>query len=206
MNLFADPQLFIIFTLSLASAITVHEFAHAFAADHLGDPTPRLQGRLSLNPLVHLDPFGTLMLFLVGFGWGRPVVFDPFNLRNPKRDSAIISLAGPTANIILAILASIVLRFIFGPLLISKFLEILIYLNILLAVFNLIPVHPLDGFKIVEGALSHENAIKWGKLERYGLILMAFLILPLFGKPPIHQILNPVLDFLLPIFLPQKLV
>src|SRR3989338_3130137 len=101
-SLFSNPLLLIIYLISLLVAITIHEFSHAYFADKLGDPTARLMGRISLNPLVHLDPLGTLMLFLVGFGWGKPVQFDPFNLANPRRDAAVISFAGPLSNIILA--------------------------------------------------------------------------------------------------------
>ncbi len=92
-TLFSNPLIFTGWLVSLVIAITVHEFAHAFAADRLGDPTPRLQGRLTLNPLSHLDPLGTILLILVRFGWGKPVQFDPYNLENPRRDSAIISFA-----------------------------------------------------------------------------------------------------------------
>lgn len=102
---------FLIFIPALLIALSVHEAAHAWAADRLGDPNPRLDGRLSLNPLRHLDPIGTLMLVIFHFGWGKPVAFDPFNLRRPKRDAALISLAGPTANLILAVLAAVLIRF-----------------------------------------------------------------------------------------------
>src|SRR3972149_8566479 len=105
-----NPIMFVIYLLALLIAITVHEFAHAKVADYLGDPTPRLQGRLSLNPLVHLDPLGMILLFLVGFGWGKPVMFDPFNLRNPRRDAALISIAGPGTNFVVALLLSLILR------------------------------------------------------------------------------------------------
>src|SRR3989344_8883223 len=96
--LLTNPVMFIVWAGALVTAITIHEFAHAWMAVYLGDPTPKLQGRLTLNPIAHLDPIGTLMLLLVRFGWGKPVQFDPYNLENPKRDSAIISLAGPGAN------------------------------------------------------------------------------------------------------------
>src|SRR4051812_27134518 len=102
-SLFTSPLSFFVAAIALLIAITVHEFSHALSADKLGDPTPRLQGRISLNPLVHLDPIGTLLILFVGFGWGKPVVFDPFNLKNPRKDAAIISLAGPASNFILAI-------------------------------------------------------------------------------------------------------
>src|SRR3989344_4785860 len=109
-SLLTNPIELLFIVPTLLIAITVHEFAHAFSADRLGDPTPRLQGRLTLNPLAHLDPLGTIMLFLVRFGWGKPVQFDPFNLRNPRRDAAIISLAGPLANVVLATISSLNLR------------------------------------------------------------------------------------------------
>src|SRR3990167_4179895 len=90
-----DPLLFGIWALVLVLAITIHEFSHAFVAERLGDPTARLMGRLTFNPLAHLDPIGTFALLIIGIGWGKPVPFDPFNLKNPRRDSALISLAGP---------------------------------------------------------------------------------------------------------------
>ena len=99
--LFNNPLSFLFWLVALAMAITIHEFAHAYTADRLGDPTPRLQGRLTLNPLAHLDPLGTLMLLLVRFGWGKPVQFDPFNLKNPRKDGALISLAGPASNLLI---------------------------------------------------------------------------------------------------------
>lgn len=206
-------EIFNPFTLiALVVAITVHEFSHAFAAEHLGDPTPRLQGRLTLNPLAHLDPIGTIMLLIARFGWGKPVVFDPFNLRHPRRDAAIISLAGPVSNILLATACATALRLLFtyhlslitfGPLL-SAFLQPIIILNVVLAVFNLVPIHPLDGFKIVEGILPEEGAREWHQLEGYGMIFLIFLIFPIFGPvSPISQIISPVINFILSILLPQ---
>src|SRR5687767_10671057 len=105
-SLVASPLFFIAWVISLLLSISFHEAAHAYAADRLGDPTPRSQGRLTLNPLAHLDPLGTLMLLLFRFGWGRPVQFDPYNLKNPRQDAAIISLAGPATNLVLALFAS----------------------------------------------------------------------------------------------------
>src|SRR3990167_6638057 len=108
--LFSNPFLFFIYLIALLVAIAIHEFSHAFAADYLGDPTPRLAGRLKLNPLIHIDTLGLLFLLFFGFGWGKPVGFDPFNLKNPRRDAAIISLAGPISNFILAIILALSLR------------------------------------------------------------------------------------------------
>lgn len=206
-NAFSEPFSFIVYCLALVIAITVHEFAHAFVADRLGDPTPRLQGRLTLNPLAHLDPLGTLMLFLVRFGWGKPVQFDPFNLRNPRRDAALISVAGPVSNLIVATIGSILLQLTLrsdgGPLWFG-FLQTLIVMNVVLAVFNLVPIHPLDGFKIVGGLLPHDKAKEWYQLERYGMIFLIFLIFPLLSNtPPIQLIISPVINFFLSLFLPN---
>src|SRR3990167_11554391 len=110
--LFTSPIIFFTWIAALLFAITIHEFSHAWTADRLGDPTPRLQGRITLNPIAHLDPLGTLMLILFRFGWGKPVQFDQFNLRNPRRDTMLISIAGPTSNLLTAVLAAILLRFL----------------------------------------------------------------------------------------------
>ena len=207
-DLFSNPLAFIFYSLSLVIAITIHEFAHAYTADRLGDPTPKLQGRLTLNPLAHLDPLGTIMLFLVHFGWGKPVQFDPFNLRNPRRDAAIISLAGPVSNVTLAVLCSLSLRLfpLISPMfsVLIGFLQTLIVINVILAVFNLVPIHPLDGFKIVGGFLSPQQAKEWYSLERYGMIFLLFLLFPLFtSTAPISLIISPVINFLLNFLLPN---
>lgn len=202
-ELTSNPVGFLFWVISLVIAITIHEFSHAFAAERLGDPTPRLMGRLTLNPLAHLDPLGTIMLLIARFGWGKPVQFDPFNLRNPRRDSAIISLAGPVSNLVLAILCSIFLR-LFSSYWFIVLLQPLIVLNVVLAVFNLVPIHPLDGFKIVAGILPEEYARQWAELERYGMIFLIVLILPLGGgTSPISQLISPVINVLLSLFLPS---
>jgi len=221
MNLAFEIFSFIVGFLAIVVAITVHEFAHAFLADRLGDPTPRLQGRLTLNPLAHLDPIGTLLLLLARFGWGRPVQFDPFNLRNPRRDAALISIAGPVSNLLLATFSSLVLRILLGlqfsviahttetigvvTAILVAFFNSLIYMNVVLAIFNLIPIHPLDGFKIVGGFLNQQQAREWYSLERYGFIFLILLIFPLFGTTaPISYILSPALKIILTILLPSS--
>ena len=197
-----NPLEFIFGIVALLLAIDIHEFSHAWAAEYLGDPTPRLQGRLTLNPLAHLDPIGTIMLILVHFGWGKPVQFDPFNLRHPRRDSALISLSGPTSNILLAIACSLLLR-LPVPIIIAAFIGQLLVFNIILAIFNLVPIHPLDGFKIVEGVLPEQQAHEWHELERYGMIFLIFLLFPIFGgAAPIQRIISPVINFFLNILLP----
>lgn len=208
LNLISSPLLLVINIFALLVALTIHEFSHAVMADRLGDPTPRLQGRISLNPLAHLDPFGTLFMFFFGFGWGKPVQFDPFNLKNPRKDAALISLAGPASNFILAVLLSILLRlFILFHLreffLIGSFiLEPIIVLNIYLGFFNLIPIHPLDGFKIVGGLLSREKAREWDQLERYGFVFLLLLIFPLSHGSMLSNFLQPVATAIINLLLP----
>ncbi len=203
---------FIFGLTALLVAIDIHEFSHAWAAEHLGDPTPRLQGRLTLNPLAHLDPIGTVLLILVRFGWGKPVQFDPFNLRNPRRDAALISIAGPLSNFLMATVCSVVLQLLsriplpgsLGIMIASVFIQQIIIMNVMLGVFNLVPIHPMDGFKIVEGVLPEEQAREWHGLERLGMIFLIFLLFPIFGgTAPIQRIISPVINFFLTIFLPK---
>ncbi len=216
-QLFNNPVAFVFWVISLLVAITIHEFSHAYAADRLGDPTPRLQGRLTLNPIAHLDPIGTIMLLLVSFGWGKPVQFDPYNLRNPRRDAAIISIAGPISNFVCAIVCAILLRILFNThltllsngiigfitYLVGALLQPIIVLNVALGIFNLVPIHPLDGFKIVEGLLPDEYARQWHELEPYGLIFLLFLVLPLFGGvSPISRFITPAINFILQLLIP----
>lgn len=209
--------------LAFAITITVHEAAHAWMADRLGDPTAKLSGRLSLNPLVHYDPTGTTLLLITAilttlgylpfpFGWAKPVPFDPYNLKNPQRDSALISFAGPGANLILATILSIFLRLGSSPFFPFSFLlgilPIFILLNISLAVFNLIPIHPLDGGKILVGLLPPKKAREVDIfLNRFGFIILLALIFPIFGKEPlINIIISPIINILRSILIPGNLI
>lgn len=185
-----SPLLFVIYLVALLMAIAVHEFSHALIADKLGDPTPRLQGRVTLNPRAHIDLMGILFLFMFGFGWGRPVQFDPYNLRNPRRDAALISVAGPVSNLLIALILSLVLKFSGLP-----FLVIFIQLNVMLAIFNLLPIHPLDGFKIVGGLLPEDTAREWYQLQKYGLLFLILLILPIGKGSMITSIISPAINF-----------
>lgn len=176
----------------LVIAFTVHEFAHAWTADQLGDDTPRLQGRLTLNPLAHLDPFGSLMLLIAGFGWAKPVMVNPYTLR--RRTPAgmmLVAIAGPFSNLILAILASIPFKAGIislgssNSLLPTMFLEF-IWINLILLFFNLIPIFPLDGEKIAEFFLPPKGQDFLYRLRPYGMyILMGLILFGNFGGPNI---------------------
>lgn len=206
--LFSNPILFFIYIITLVFTIAIHEFSHAWVADYLGDPTPRLQKRLKLDPQAHLDLMGILFLLFFGFGWGKPVEIDPYNLKNPRKDMAIISLAGPLSNFILALISSLLLRLfnifdnniliIIGNLLLVPFIQI----NLILGFFNLIPVYPLDGFKIVGGLLDEKNSSQWYELQKYGYLFLILLIIPFAGKSLFQTIFQPVLYFLYSIFIP----
>ena len=191
-----SPLVFALYLIALLVAISIHEFSHAFVADRLGDPTPQRQGRVTLNPRAHIDLMGILFLFMFGFGWGKPVQFDPFNLKNPRRDAALISVAGPISNFLLAIILSILLRVTEAP-----YLIIFIQLNVMLGVFNLLPIHPLDGFKIVGGLLPEDKAREWYQLERYGILFLILLILPIGKGSMISSIISPAISFVMQLLL-----
>lgn len=197
-TLLSNPILFLIWAIGLVMAISIHEFAHAKAADTLGDPTPRSQGRLTLNPLSHLDPLGTLALLFLGFGWGKPVMFDPYNLRNPLKDSALIALAGPVSNILLAIVLSLILKFVPGIDLLTSVFPIIIFMNIMLAIFNLVPIFPLDGEKILGGLLPKELYYEYSSIMRqYGTIILILMLLPIAGgTSPISALISPAISFI----------
>jgi len=214
--LFSNPLLFFIWIAALLVAITVHECAHAWTADRLGDPTARLAGRITLNPLAHLDPLGTVLLPLILlilrssfiFGWGKPVPFDPFNLKNPRRDAALISFAGPAANLILAIALASIIRLAYliagpGAYLAEQILTPFIFLAVALGIFNLIPIHPLDGGKILIGLLPQRIAYKWDAfLQRFGFFIILILIIPIFGFSPLFAIILPIINGILALLLP----
>ncbi|KKS32993.1 MAG: Peptidase M50 [Candidatus Amesbacteria bacterium GW2011_GWA2_42_12] len=191
--LFQSPLEFIVVFGGLILAIGLHEAAHCYMADYLGDPTPRSQGRLTLNPLAHLDPLGTIAILLTNFGWGKASPFDPYNLKDPKRDTAIIALAGPVSNILVAVLLSILFHSL-SNLSILGILSFLIQLNINLAIFNLIPVPPLDGSKILGLFLSHETALKYQRNNNILFLIPLLLVAPMIVSP----ISSFILRFLLP--------
>jgi Zn-dependent protease len=203
-NLFIQyPILFLIIFPGVLMTIVVHEFAHSWAADKLGDPTPRIKGRLTLDPRAHLDPLGVVAILLTRFGWGKPAPFDPFNLKDPVRDTAIIAVAGGVANFIVAGLLSIILRFaLIPPGIFSIALAQLVAINIYLAIFNLVPVHPLDGSKVLKALLPKDVGLEYERfMERYGLMILILLLIPIGGQMPIVQLVSPVASFFLKLML-----
>ena len=158
-------------------ALTFHEYAHAYAAFRLGDSTAKGLGRLSLNPVVHLDLIGTVMLFIAGFGWAKPVPVDPRNFQSPRRDMMYVAIAGPLSNIALAVACSFFIRLISPEF--SYLFVILAYgiwINVALAIFNMLPMYPLDGSSVLKGMVSPKIAERMTNLDRFG----AFLILGVF--------------------------
>jgi Zn-dependent protease len=198
--------------ITLIIALTVHEFAHALTADRLGDMTPRQAGQLTLNPLVHLDIFGSLMVLVTGFGWAKPTPINPYALRQRSRYAIIwVSLAGPVSNLLLAMVAALPLRFGlvqvtmatgFLPTL-GELIYVFFYINLILAIFNLIPFPPLDGEKILSALLPDSVAAAYDKIRPFGPIVLMILI---FFGPTIHfdligWIMTPILTALQKILL-----
>jgi Zn-dependent protease len=183
-------------------AVTFHEVAHGYVADRFGDPTARLLGRLTLNPLKHLDPIGTLALIVFKFGWARPVPVNSRNLRNPKKDMIWVALAGPVTNLCLAVLSALLMRLLLqlqnstmvGEL--SNIIEPLtlmaafsLYINVILGLFNLIPIPPLDGGRILSAILPDRFTDLFNRLEYFGFIIILFVI---FYTPLWSKILQPL--------------
>ncbi len=193
----------------LIIAMVVHEYAHARVAVAMGDFTPRIMGRLTLNPVSHIDPIGMLCLFLVHFGWAKPVTINPNNFRNPRRDDILVSLAGPAANFITAFLALVVLVAFLQSgaelsLGVRSVLTLIIIYNINFGIFNLIPLPPLDGSHVLMQILPRELAYKLAGIERYSfLILIVLMMTPVLGGilVPMQQVILDIFQWIISIFL-----
>ena len=182
--LLRDPELFVAFLISIIVGLTFHEFSHAAVATLQGDQTARLQGRLTLNPIAHLDPLGSIALVVAGFGWGRPVPVNPTRLRNRRLGAVLVGLAGPAANFVIALVAVVALRLAY-PALGTTFnvdfsvtlLYTLVAVNVVLGVFNLLPIPPLDGSTLLSIALppSRQNIVAF--LDQYGIFLLLGLLI-----------------------------
>lgn len=204
-----DPVLFVLLAVSLIAALTLHEFGHAYAADLQGDRLPRAMGRVSLNPVRHLDPLGTIFILLVGFGWGKPVEFRPEALSSRRFGAALVALAGPGMNLLLALAGAFLLRIVADPAteaavrglldgtffgsvnlsLLARFAFLFTSINVLLAVFNLIPLPPLDGSRLLTIFLppNKQKFVFW--LDRWGFLVLIGLLV--FGG---FALLNPIFD------------
>jgi Zn-dependent protease len=195
LNLINNPFVFLAYFVSFFISLTLHEASHAWAAYKLGDNTAKEMGRLSLNPLKHIDPWGAIFFFIAGFGWGNPVQFNPERLKNPKVDSVLVALAGPAANLILAIFFSLIYRlFPLGDTA-SQFIILLISINIIWMIFNLLPIPPLDGSHILAVFLPPKA---YYVLQQIGLPLLLIL---LFFSPYIHTVISFILSFFMKILI-----
>jgi len=206
---------FLIWMVAVLVALTIHEAAHAFISDRLGDPTARVHGRISLDPRDHWDPVGTTMLFvtaalaamgmpIIPFGWAKPVMFDPYNLENPKRDAALIALAGPLTNSLFAVIISFLFRLFLMELPFVNLLAVsFITTNIALAIFNLIPINPLDGSKILYGLLPMDLAHEFDHvMSRFGTLILIILIVPMGGgASPLSALISPIISYLINLLL-----
>ncbi|MFD4816253.1 site-2 protease family protein [Peribacillus butanolivorans] len=188
--------------VSLLIAFTVHEFSHAYVAYKFGDPTAKNEGRVTLNPIQHLDPIGTLLILIAGFGWARPVPVNRFHFKNPKLAGVLVSFAGPFSNLLVAILGFLIFYGLLAsgvgpdlPFFVVTFLKILINLNILLFVFNLIPLPPLDGYRIVQDLVSADLRAKMTQYEQYGSLIFLILIITPLSRYTISPVLDKVVPF-----------
>ncbi|HTM26490.1 MAG TPA: site-2 protease family protein [Vicinamibacterales bacterium] len=196
-----DPLAAVIGFGVLLISLTIHEAAHAWTADRLGDPTARMLGRVSLNPLVHMDPIGTLLLPLIAafshlplIGWAKPVPVATRNLRHPRRDFMLVAAAGPISNLLQAVVAAVLLRV--SP--VTGVLYLAVEINLLLAFFNLIPVPPLDGGNVMLGLLPPRAAAAYSQVRQYGFIVLYALLLTGIAS----DLIMPPTMFLLRMLLP----
>jgi Zn-dependent protease len=193
-------MLTILFIIILIFSVIVHEISHGYMADYLGDPTARLQGRLTLNPLKHIDPVGSIIVPIITslsgftFGWAKPVIYNPYNLKNRRQGEFLIAIAGPLSNLMLAIIFGILIRvLISGSLVVTPFIEFVSYIviiNIVLTVFNLVPIPPLDGSKLLLAFLPNQYGRARFVLERYGPVFALIFIIF------VWQFLSPIVPYI----------
>ena len=189
-------QVQIIYYLGLFLSISLHESAHAYMAHYEGDFTPKFQGRLTLNPLKHLEPIGAILIILFGFGWGRPVEINTINLKNPKKSLLLIALVGPLTNLAIATILTIILSTTSSMGLFSVAMRNLIFVNIGLFVFNLIPLYPLDGSKIVYSLLPANLAEQWAETSKISPFIIILLLATGSLSSIISALMKPIIFIL----------
>ena len=212
-------QQIVISIIPILFAVILHEVSHGFVANKLGDPTAKMMGRLTLNPISHIDPFGTILmpLFLYAvtngqfvFGYAKPVPINPMNFKNPKRDMAISAAAGPVTNLLLAAVSVLLVNHLIFPLStvvpssavvtvlkpLALILQASLFINVILAVFNMIPIPPLDGGRVLMGLLPHQQAMALGRLEPFGFIIVIVLV----ATHVADMIILPVISFVVGLF------
>jgi Zn-dependent protease len=182
-----DPATLLAIVVALVVGITFHEFSHALVAEELGDHRPRALGRLSLNPAAHIDPLGALFLVLVGFGWGKPVPVNPAALRPGRQGLSWVSAAGPVANLIVAIGFAVILRAVnvlgVESSFVTELLSFIVLYNVALAVFNLLPIPPLDGWNFTLGLVPLQTAYTLQRYQQYGMLALLALIILSYSAP-----------------------
>lgn len=187
--------------ITLMVAFTFHEFAHAFVAYKFGDMTAKNQGRLTLNPLQHLDPFGTILILIAGFGWARPVPVNRYHFKRPRLAGVLVSIAGPLSNLILASLGFIIGYWIShsgaAPTNFFSFLDLFIQLNVVLFIFNLLPFPPLDGYRVLEDLAPGHLRAKMTQYEQYGVLLFIILVITPLDNYTIQPIFNTIVPWVL---------
>ena len=196
------PEVLVLLIPVLLFALVFHEFSHGWVANKLGDPTAKNQGRLTLNPLAHLDPFGSLMILFVGFGWAKPVPVDSRYLANPRKDMMKIAFAGPASNLLLALIGGLIIRLTGYVDTFTSMLILFTQINISLAVFNMIPIPPLDGSQIFSGIMIQRNPQLVMQLQMYGpQILMGLILFGMFsGVSIIWAVMSPFVNFFMFLF------
>ncbi len=203
-----DPAVQVILIPVIIFALSFHEFSHGWMAFRFGDPTAKNAGRLTLNPMAHLDIFGSVALYLMGFGWAKPVPVNPQYLANPKKDMMWIALAGPVSNLIVALISGILLSILLrmglidGQSSVTIVLVMSLQINLVLAIFNFIPIPPLDGSRILEGVVPYKYHNELAKFEYYGpRILMGLILLSMFTRLNIFSIIiSPIMTIFLKLF------
>ncbi|MCI0765307.1 site-2 protease family protein [Bacillus sp. TL12] len=194
--------------MAIVIALSVHEFAHAYVAYKFGDDTAKRQGRLTLSPMSHLDPIGMIAILIIGFGWARPVPVNPYNFKKPRLAGVLVSIAGPISNLILSAIGLIILYsldtlgvlnavpFAVADTLI-QFFQIFITLNIVLFVFNLLPIPPLDGYRVIEDLAPANIRAKMTQYEKYGAIALLILVITPLDRYTIQPIFQVVIPYVL---------